>query len=156
MSYANEVPTVQTALRTDAGLASELRTAVMRLRRRLASERHPDNELSLGQMAVLGCLYRNGGAMTVGELAAAERVQPPSMTRTVNCLEESGDVARRAHDTDRRLVVVHLSDQGRARVLADRDRRDAWLARRLRDLTPEERAVLRQAAPILADLAHRD
>ena len=156
MSYANEVPTVQTALRTDAGLASELRTAVMRLRRRLASERHPDNQLSLGQMAVLGCLYRNGGAMTGGELAAAERVQPPSMTRTVNCLEESGDVARRAHDTDRRLVVVHLSDQGRARVLADRDRRDAWLARRLRDLTPEERAVLRQAAPILADLAHRD
>jgi DNA-binding MarR family transcriptional regulator len=150
------MPTVQTAARTDAGLASELRMAVMRLRRRLATERHPDNELSLGQMAVLGVLHRQGGALTVGELAAAERVQPPSMTRTVNCLEESGDVERRPHDTDRRLVVVHLSDQGRARVLADRDRRDAWLAQRLRDLTPEERAVLRKAAPILADLAHND
>jgi hypothetical protein len=41
-------------------------------------------------------------------------------------------------------------------VLADRARRDAWLARRLRDLTPEQRAVLRQAAPILQDLAQKD
>jgi DNA-binding MarR family transcriptional regulator len=150
------MPTVRTAARTDAGLASELRMSVMRLRRRLASERHPDNELSLGQMAVLGCLYRHGGAMTVGELATAERVQPPSMTRSVNCLEESGDVVRRASEADRRLVVVELSDQGRARVLADRERRDAWLAQRLRGLTAEERATLRRAAPILADLAQSD
>ncbi len=156
MSYANDMPTVQNAVRTDAGLAAELRLSVMRLRRRLANERHPDNELSLNQMAVLGCLFRNGGAMTVGELAAAERVQPPSMTRTVNCLEGSGDVVRRPHETDGRQVVVELSGQGRARVLADRDRRDAWLAQRLRELTPEERAVLRKAAPILADLAQKD
>ncbi len=156
MSYANDMPTVQNAVRTDAGLAAELRLSVMRLRRRLANERHPDNELSLNQMAVLGCLFRHGGAMTVGELAAAERVQPPSMTRTVNCLEGSGDVVRRPHETDGRQVVVELSGQGRARVLADRDRRDAWLAQRLRELTPEERAVLRKAAPILADLAQKD
>ena len=117
----------------------------MRLRRRLANERHPDNELSLNQMAVLGCLFRNG-ALTIGELAAWERVQPPSMTRTVNCLQESGDVVRRPHETDGRQVVVELTETGRARVLADRDRRDAWLARRLADLTPEERATLRAAA----------
>ena len=153
MSYANDMPTAD--LRTDAGLASELRAGVMRLRRRLVSERHPDNDLSIGQMVVLGLLVRLGD-QTVGELARAERVQPPSMTRTVNVLEESGDVARGAHETDRRVVVVHLSDHGRARVLADRDRRDAWLSRRLRDLTPEERAVLRKAAPILADLAQKD
>ena len=60
--------------------------------------------------------------MTVGELAAHERVQPPSMTRTINCLEESGDVVRRPHETDGRQVVVELSEQGRVRVLADRDR----------------------------------
>ena len=155
MTYANDMPTVEKVARTDAGLASELRLSVMRLRRRLAGERHPDNELSINQMGVLGVLARRG-ALTVGELAAAEKVQPPSMTRTVNCLEESGDVVRRPHETDGRQVVVQLSEQGRGRLLADRDRRDAWLARRLRDLTPEERAVLRQAAPILADLAHRD
>ena len=127
----------------------------MRLRRRLANERHPDNELSLGAMAVLGCLYRNG-ELTVGELAAHERVQPPSMTRTVNCLEEGGYVARRPHDTDGRQVVVALSDRGRETLLADRARRDAWLAQRLRELTADERAVLRQAAPILEQLAQKD
>ena len=156
MSYANDMPTVQKAVRSDAGLAAELRLSVMRLRRRLANERHPDNELSLNQMAVLGCLFRNGGALTVGELASHERVQPPSMTRTVNCLEQSGDVERRPHETDGRQVVVAITDAGRARLLADRDRRDAWLAQRLRELTPEERAVLRKAAPIIENLAQRD
>jgi DNA-binding MarR family transcriptional regulator len=149
------MPTVSQAARTDAGLAAELRLSVMRLRRRLANERHPDNELSLGAMAVLGCLYRHG-ELSVGELAAQERVQPPSMTRTVNCLEEGGYVARRPHDTDRRQVVVVLSDLGRETVLADRARRDAWLARKLADLTAEERAVLRRAAPILDRLSQKD
>jgi DNA-binding MarR family transcriptional regulator len=156
MSYANDMPTLENATKTDAGLAAELRLSVMRLRRRLANERHPDNELSLNQMAVLGCLFRNGGGLTVGELATWERVQPPSMTRTVNCLQESGDVVRRPHDTDGRQVVVELTDTGRARVLADRDRRDAWLARRLTDLTPGERATLRAAAPIIEQLAQKD
>ena len=155
MTYANDMPTVEKVARTDAGLAAELRLGVMRLRRRLASERHPDNELSLNQMGVLGVLARRG-AMTVGELAAAEKVQPPSMTRTVNCLEESGDVRKRPHESDGRQVVVELSDQGRDRVLADRARRDAWLAQRLRELTPDERAILRKAAPILASLAQKD
>jgi DNA-binding MarR family transcriptional regulator len=149
------MPTVEKVARTDAGLAAELRLGVMRLRRRLAVERHPDNELSLNQMGVLGVLARRG-AMTVGELAGAEKVQPPSMTRTVNCLEDSGDVRKRPHETDRRQVVVELSEQGRGRVLADRARRDAWLAQRLRELSPEERAVLRQAAPILDRLAQKD
>lgn len=150
MSYANEMPTT-----TDAGLAAELRLSVMRLRRRLAVERHPDNELSLNQMGVLGVLFRRG-AMTIGELAGAEKVQPPSMTRTVNCLEESGDVVRRPHETDGRQVVVELTAEGRARVLADRDRRDAWLARQLEELDADERAVLARAATILADLAQKD
>ena len=98
-------------LRTDAGLASELRAAVMRMRRRLVSERHPDNDLSIGQMVVLGLLVRLGD-QTVGDLARAERVQPPSMTRTVNCLEADGYVVRRPHDTDGRQVVVSLDRRG--------------------------------------------
>jgi DNA-binding MarR family transcriptional regulator len=153
MSYANDmVPTVEKAARTDAGLASQLRLSVMRLRRRLANERHPDNELSIGAMAVLGSLYRYG-ELTVGELASLERVQPPSMTRTVKCLEEDGRVQRRPHETDGRQVVVALTDPGRETVLADRRRRDAWLNRRLSELTPHERAVLREAAPILERLS---
>ncbi|WP_300403588.1 MarR family transcriptional regulator [Nocardioides sp.] len=146
------MPTVERAARTDAGLASELRLSVMRLRRRLAGERHPDNELSMNAMAVLGALYRNGD-LTPGELAARERVQPPSMTRTVACLHDGGYVVRRAHDTDRRQVLLSLTERGRATLLADRRRRDEWLALRLRDLTPDERAVLRAAAPILEKLS---
>lgn len=149
------MPTVEKVARTDAGLAAELRTCVMRLRRRLAVERHPDNPLSLGAMAVLGQLMRHG-ELTVGELARAERVQPPSMTRTVRCLEEEGYVVRRPHESDGRQVVVELTDRGHATVLADRRRRDAWLARRLADLTPDERAVLRAAAPVLDRIARAD
>ena len=146
------MPTISSAIRTDTGLASELRLSVMRLRRRLATERHPDNDLSLTAMAVLGVLHR-AGDLTLGELAEHERVRPPSMTRTVQGLEEEGYVVRRPHESDGRASVVALTDTGRSRVLADRRRRDAWLATRLADLTTEERDVLRAAAPLLDRLA---
>jgi len=149
------MPTVEKVTRTNAGLASELRLSVMRLRRRLAAERHPDNELSLGAMAVLGALARRD-EQSVGALARAEKVQPPSMTRTVNCLEEDGYVVRRPHPTDGRQVVVSLSDLGRQTVVADRRRRDAWLAQRLTRLTSDERQTLRRAAPLLDRLASTD
>ena len=149
------MPTVEKVARTDAGLASELRVSVMRLRRRLAGERDPGNDLSIASMAVLGSLFRFGD-LTVGELAALERVQPPSMTRKVNGLEQGGYVSRRAHESDGRVVVVVLTDSGRERVQADRRRRDEWLARQLRDLTPEERGILRAAAPIIRSLSERD
>jgi len=149
------MPTVEKVARTNAGLASELRLSVMRLRRRLAVERHPDNELSLGAMAVLGALFRHD-EQTVGQLARAEKVQPPSMTRTVNCLEEAGYVVRRPHLTDGRQVLVGLSERGHDTVLADRRRRDAWLTMRLAGLTLDERETLRRAAPLLDRLAQAD
>lgn len=155
MTYANDMPSSEKTVRTDAGLASELRVSVMRLRRRLAGERHPENPLSMGQLAILGALYRNGD-QTVGELAALERVQPPSMTRTVSCLAEEGYVERRPHPSDGRQVVVTLTDEGRAVLLADRARRDEWLARQLKALTADERDVLRRATPILQRLAAAD
>jgi DNA-binding MarR family transcriptional regulator len=147
------MPSVEKIARTDSGLASALRISVARLSRRLRSERDPQNELSVGQLSVLGALLRNGEC-SVGELAQHERVQPPSMTRTVNCLAEGGYVVRRPHPTDGRQVVVTLSEKGSSTLAADRRRRDAWLAQRLRELSPDERAVLRQAAPILERLAH--
>jgi DNA-binding MarR family transcriptional regulator len=148
------MPSVEKVSRTDSGLASALRISVARLSRRLRSERDPENELlPVGQLSVLGALNRFG-EHTVGELAALERVQPPSMTRTVNCLEEGGYVVRRKHESDGRQVVVALSEQGKETLANDRRRRDAWLAQRLRELTPDERAVLRQAAPIIERLAH--
>ena len=147
MSYANDMSEKTT--RADAGLAGELRLGVMRLRRRLLAERDPSNELSFGAMAVLGVLHRKGD-LTIGALAAHERVQPPSMTRTVNCLVEGGYAARAAHPTDGRQVVVSVTEQGRAALLADRSRRDAWLAVRLARLDHEDREVLRRAAAYLS------
>ena len=150
------MPTVERVARTDSGLASELRLSVMRLRRRLANEREPENELSIASMCVLGSLFRHGD-LTVGELAAYERVQPPSMTRHVNALEAEGYVEKHPHATDGRVVVVQLTASGRepGRWPTAR-RRDEWLSRQLRDLTTEERAVLRAAAPLLQRLAEED
>ena len=140
-----------TIVRTDSGLASELRLGVMRLARRLRLERS-DDAMSLNQLAVMGTLERHG-RMAIGDLAEQEKVRPPSMTRTVACLEESGHVRRVKHETDGRQVVVELTAAGRERVTADRRKRDAWLAMRMKELTKDERAVLRSAVPILERLA---
>lgn len=140
-----------TRTRTQAGLASALRIAVMRLARRLRNERE-DTSLTLTQLSTLGTLARIG-PLTLGELAAAERIQPPSMTRIVTGLQERALVVREPDASDRRLVIVRLADEGKELVAADRRRRNAWLNQRLRELSPEEREVLRQAVPVLEKLA---
>ena len=142
---------------SDAGLASELRISVTRLARRLRAERAAHglpvlSELSDTQMGALGTLVAHG-AMTPGELAEHEKVQPPSMTRVIAVLEQHGLVARAAHATDKRQVMLTVTDEGRDLVHQSRRLRDAWLARRLRELTPDERAKLRAAAPILEKLS---
>jgi DNA-binding MarR family transcriptional regulator len=136
---------------TDTALASELRTTVMRLARRLRNQR-AESTMTLGPIAALGSLDRHG-PMAPSELAALERVQPPSMTRILAKLEEAGLVTREPHPTDRRQVVVAVSAAGKEMLHDDRRRRDAWLAQRMRDLTSDEREVLRQAAVVLDKLA---
>jgi DNA-binding MarR family transcriptional regulator len=145
-------PSVEAITRTDAGLASQLRVSVMRLARRLRNERNPDNPLGVGSISVLGLLLRHGES-TVGQLAAHERVQPPSMTRTVGFLVDEGYAVRRPSETDGRSTLVEISDTGREILLADRRRRDAWLARQLKDLTPDERELLREVVPVIEKLA---
>lgn len=142
--------------RSDAGLATGLRISVNRLARRLRVERTVPGlgELALSdtQLAALAALERHG-AMTPGELAEHEKVQPPSMTRVIAALVESGLVMRAPHPRDRRQVVLSTTQTGRDLVSKARRRRDAWLAKRLAELTPEERATLRSAAPILEKLS---
>jgi DNA-binding MarR family transcriptional regulator len=141
--------------RSDAGLATALRISVSRLARRLRAERMAkgiEPGLSDTQLAALAALERHG-AMTPGELAEHEKVQPPSMTRVIAALEERGLVMRAPHATDRRQVVLTATDQGREVVHQTRRLREAWLAQRLRELTPAERALLRQAAPLLEKLS---
>ena len=145
-----------TQTRTDAGLATALRISVSRLARRLRAQRTASGMteavLSETQLAALSALEVHQ-AMTPGELAEHEKVQPPSMTRVIAVLEERGLVRRAAHPTDRRQVILTVTQQGRDLVQLVRRRREAWLAQRLQELTPEERVTLLAAAPILEKLS---
>jgi DNA-binding MarR family transcriptional regulator len=145
-TYTAQVP------RTDAGLASTLRVSVMRLSRRLRNEREASYDLSDTQLAVLGTLWRLG-PLSIGDLAAAEKVQPPSMTRTVTCLVEKGLLRRDSDRGDKRLVVVSLTEAADAVLSESRRRKEAWLNHRLHELTASERRILREAAPILERLS---
>jgi DNA-binding MarR family transcriptional regulator len=136
---------------TPGALAADLRISLMRTVRRLRAEKS-DQDLSDGQYAVLAYLDRVGTA-TPRSLAEYERVQPPSMTRTLASLAEAGLVAREGHPDDGRQVIVRLTPQGRATVRETRRRRDAWLARRLADLEPAERQVLADATHLLRRIA---
>lgn len=148
MSYANHMPTLTAA---DAALSSALRISVMRLARRLRSQR-ADTTLTLTQLSTLASLDRHG-PLSPGELAAHEKVQPPSMTRVIATLEVRGLVIRMPHPTDRRQVTVSLSAAGHGLLREDRRRRDAWLSRQLRGLPEDELALVRAAAPVLEQLA---
>jgi len=136
----------------DRAAVNSLRGAVMRLSRRLRHQR-VDETLSPTEMSVLGTLARCGSA-TPGELARKEHVQPPSMTRIVAMLEAKGLVSREPHPDDRRQVVVSRTEQAEAMLAESRTKRNAWLAQLTEDLSDDERAILRQAAPVLEKLAH--
>lgn len=144
-------PPGPTQTSADLALAGELRLAVMRLARRLRRERAATDDRSLTQLAALSTLELHG-EMTLKELAAHERVQPPSMTKIVACLEEAGLVTRTADPTDGRQVLVGLTKAAVTLLKEDRKRRDAWLAQKLRNLTPDEIETLRAAAPVLEKL----
>lgn len=134
-----------------------MRISVSRLARRLKVEQRlgvggSDPVLSDIQLAALSALERNQ-AMTPGELAEYEKVQPPSMTRVIAVLEERSLVQRTAHPTDRRQVILTVTAEGRALVHRVRRRKEAWLAQRLDELSDAEVEVLRAATPILEKLS---
>jgi len=130
--------------------SQKLARSVARLNRRLRQERQTD--LTPTQLSVLGTI-RILGPSTPGAIAARERVQPPSVTRTLSCLVTEGLALREPHPDDGRQVLVSVSAKGEAVLAAERDRRDEWLARRLTGLTTAERATLREAAALLEQLA---
>lgn len=143
-----------TPTRSDTDLAVTLRITVSRLARRIRAERAAEGlpELSDTQFAALAALARQA-AMTPGELAAHEKVQPPSMTRVIAVLEERGLLARAPHPTDKRQVILTATAAGQSLVGQVRRLREAWLARRLAELSAQERSVLRAAAPVLDKLS---
>jgi DNA-binding MarR family transcriptional regulator len=128
--------------------AAELRTVIGQLIRRLRAE----YRFSLSQAAVLGRLDR-GGPATTSALAAAERVKPQSMARTVAELEAAGLVARTADPGDRRQRLVDLTGPGRSALDEERRRREGWLAQAIAELSEREQALLVEAVDLLRRLA---
>jgi len=136
---------------TDAErLAADLRVAVARLARRLRQQTGTDLTASL--LSALWSIERLE-PVTLGDLAVAERVQPPTLTRIAARLEGEGLVVRRTDANDRRVTIVQLSPDGRRLLERTRTRRTAYLTKRLRGLDPEDLATLERAAPILERLA---
>ena len=137
-----------------AEIASHLRLAVARTARRLRQEAFEAEgrwELSPSLSAALATT-ENHGPLTPSELAERERVQRPTTTRIVAKLEQLGLVSRTADPTDGRASLVATTAEGRELLRRLRTRKNAYLARRLRDLEPDEIATLGRAAAILERL----
>lgn len=129
----------------------DLRITVMRLARRVRLARS-DAAVTDGQFSVLFTLHADG-PQTLKSLSESECVTPPSMNRTINALEDAGLVSRHASPDDGRKVTIDLTAQGKTVVKETRRKRDEWFSTRLAALTPEQRAILADAAPILKELA---
>ncbi|MFI5910476.1 MarR family winged helix-turn-helix transcriptional regulator [Dactylosporangium sp. NPDC051541] len=139
----------------DLSAARAVRRATQRLSRRLQLQRATDG-LSLTKISMLGHLARKG-PMAAGALAAADRLQPQSVTRVLAELEADGHIEQLEHVEDKRRRVFSITDPGRAALRQDMRMRDEWLASVMHDaLTPDERDALLRAAAILERLADAD
>jgi len=136
----------------NALLAAELRLQLGRLvRRGLAEDPRPQ-----AVSAVLGLLDRDG-PLTTSQLAAAQRVRPQSMARTVRTLETEGLVERTTDPQDARKSPLTLTAQGRAALERERRRRTDWLTQALAEaLDPQEKETIAEAVPLLARLVAWD
>ena len=136
-------------LEIDAALVARLRLVTMRLARRLRQQ--SEGDVTASMLSALASIARLG-PLTLGELAAVEQVQPPSMTKIVGKLEEQGLVVREPDTNDRRVTRVRVSADGESYVARSRTLRNAYLAERLDRLTPDERDRLADALPLLERL----
>jgi DNA-binding MarR family transcriptional regulator len=132
-----------------AELASRLRLGVTRLARKLRQQAEPGITPSL--LSALSTIERVG-PLTIGDLCAVEQVQPPTMTRLVASLVETGLVERSVDPDDRRVAWVRVTPAGARSLAQTRRRKEAYLAKRLRRLEPDRLAVLEEAAAILDQL----
>jgi DNA-binding MarR family transcriptional regulator len=127
-------------------LAVRLRLAIVRVARRLRQE--AGTELSPSLNTALATIDRHG-PMTPSEVAVRERIQRPTVTRLLDKLSAAGLVVRTPDPGDRRSSLVSITPAGHALMEELRTRKTAYLARRLEELDPEERATLERAAAIL-------
>lgn len=129
--------------------AAKLRMAIVRTARRLRQEAAAETGgLTPTSTAALASIDLHG-PLTPSELAAIERVQRPTMTRTLGCLEREGLIERTPDPADGRSSLIAINAAGRERLRRLRGRKNAYLARRMRGLSAEEVETLERAAEIL-------
>jgi DNA-binding MarR family transcriptional regulator len=129
--------------------AAHLRTAIVRTARRLRQEAAAETSgLTPTSVAALATIERHG-PLTPSEIAEIERVKRPTITRTLGCLEREGLIDRAPDPEDGRSSLVSVNGAGRERLRRLRGRKNAYLARRMKDLTDEEVETLERAAEIL-------
>jgi DNA-binding MarR family transcriptional regulator len=132
---------------SDAELASAVRLSITRAARKLRAQR-VDQSITLSQLSALATVSKYG-PLSAGEVAAAEQMQPPSMTKILAALETAGLIDRAPHPEDRRQSVISISVQGE-QLLEDEGRaRDEWLAQRLAAISEVDRNRLVQAMDVL-------
>jgi DNA-binding MarR family transcriptional regulator len=134
---------------TQEEVAGRLRIAVNRLQRLLRQESL--GGLSPAQASALASVRRHGSP-TLGELAAIEQVQPPTMTRIVASLSEGGMVTRMADPDDRRSARVRITTSGERALEQVRTRKNAFLLRRLDELTDDEQQRATELVELLEHL----
>ena len=137
------------SVQTETDLATRLRLAVTRTARRLRQEAGTDLTPSLA--AALATVEVRG-PLTPSELAQIEGVKRPTATRIVAKLAASGLVDRTGDANDGRVSLVSISSGGSALLDKMRKRKNAYLARRLRELPPDDIAALERAADVLERL----
>ena len=138
--------------RSDVDTVAALRAAVLVLARRIRYQVAGDDNLSATELAVLGQIGRCG-SMTPGQLARAEHVRPPSMTKVIESLESRGMLRREPHPTDGRQYLVSRTEAAEAFVEASRRLRTVWLAEHLAQLSDADQQAIMAAAPALSRLA---
>jgi DNA-binding MarR family transcriptional regulator len=132
--------------------AARLRLAIVRTARRLRQEAAgAGTELTPTAASALATVERHG-PLTPSELAEIERVKRPTATRTLRILEEAGLVERAPDPVDGRSSLVSVNPAGRERLRRLRGRKNAYLARRMRDLPDADVETLERAAEILEAL----
>ncbi|HEY2814251.1 MAG TPA: MarR family transcriptional regulator [Acidimicrobiales bacterium] len=132
-----------------AELASRVRMALFPLTRQL---RHQNLDLTATQASALATISRCE-PLTVGDLAKAEHVSSPMITKVVKGLEDAGLVRKDVDPVDRRVARLTITRDGTRRLERSRTRKNAWLAKRLRVLDADELAVLEAAIPVFEKLA---
>jgi DNA-binding MarR family transcriptional regulator len=133
----------------DLQLASDLRTGITRLVKKLRKESPTGLQLSVTERSTLALLYQHKSLLP-SELAAMEMITNQSMSQVLNHLFELGFITRTASDTDKRKVIISLTSEGERILTRVRNERDEWLARAINETcTPAEQNILNQAlAPL--------